>query len=220
MKKTILILLIAVFILSGRVLAQTATTSASDEKDIKAFKEKIANVIKKNDKAFSGTVTLNDGNIIKIKNGDNIVYEVKLDKELTKYFRISSASKKEIKADDILNNDYIIITGVLTDKSITANSIFIDESYIAGSGRISEVDKDNYSIKIVNSAKETFTLEVETYTKEFILNVKTLEIERTGFSKIKEGDYAHFIVKRGIDVKDNKYSAQKILIIPQEYFIK
>lgn len=220
MKKILLILLTTGFILGGQVSAQTATTSASDETDIKAFKDKIANVIKKSDKAFSGLVTSNDGNIIKLKGGDDTIYEAKLDNELTKCFRISGASKKEIKADDISKNDYIIVTGVLTDKSITANSIFVDESYIVGSGRITEIDKDNYSIKVINSAKETFTLDVETYTKQLILNTKTLEVERMGFSKIKEGDYAHFVVKKGIDIKDNKYPAQKILIIPQEYFIK
>lgn len=220
MKKILLILLIAGFILGRQISAQTATISPSDEKDIKAFKDKIANVIKKSNKALSGLVTSNDGNVIKLKGGDNTVYEVKLDNELTKYFKISKASKKEIKADDISKDDYIIVTGVLTDKSIAANSIFIDESYIVGSGRITEVDKDNYSVKVINSAKETFTLDVETSTKQLILDIKTLEIGQMGFSKIKEGDYAHFVVKRGIDIKDNKYSAQKILIIPQEYFIK
>jgi len=220
MKKILLILLIAGFILFRQVSAQTVTTSPSDEKDIKVFKDKIANVIKKNDKALSGLVTSNDGSIIKLKGGDDDVFEVKLDGELTKYFKISGASKKEIKADDISKDDYIIITGILTDKSITANSIFVDESYIVGSGRITEVDKDNYSVKVINSAKETFTLDVETSTKQLILNIKTLGIEQTGFSKIKEGDYTHFVVKRGIDVKDNKYPAQKILVIPQEYFIK
>lgn len=220
MKKILLVLLIVSFIFCGKVLGQTATISPSDEKDIKAFKDKIANVIKKNDKALSGLVTSNDGNIIKLKAGDGTIYEIKLDSQLTKYFKISGASKKEIKVSDISKDDYIIITGVITDKSMTANSIFVDESYIVGSGKITEVDKDNYSIKVINSAKEIYTLDVETYTKQFILNIKTLEIEKMGFSKIKEGDYAHFVVKGGIDIKDNKYSAQKILIIPQEYFIK
>ncbi len=220
MKKILLILLIAGFILFRQVSAQTVTTSPSDEKDIKAFKDKIANVIKKNDKALNGLVTSNDGSIIKLKAGNDAVFEVKLDGELTKYFKISGASKKEIKADDISKDDYIIVTGILTDKSITANSIFVDESYIVGSGRITEVDKDNYSVKVINSAKETFTLNVETSTKQLILNIKTLGIEQTGFSKIKEGDYAHFVVKKIINVKDNKYSAQKIFVIPQEYFIK
>lgn len=220
MKKILLILLTIGFILGGQVFAQTATVSPSDEKDIKAFKDKIANVIKKSNKALSGLVISNDGTVIKLKDGNDAVYEVKLDNELTKYFKISGTSKKEIKADDISKNDYIIVTGVLTDKSITANSIFIDESYIVGSGRITEVDKDNYSVKVINSAKETFTLDVETSTKQLILNIKTLGIEQMGFSKIKEGDYAHFVVKRGINIKDDKYSAQKILVIPQEYFIE
>ncbi|MDO9027431.1 MAG: hypothetical protein Q7U68_01010, partial [Candidatus Roizmanbacteria bacterium] len=64
-------------------------------------------------------------------------------------------------------------------------------------------------------------------TKQFIVNIKTLEIERVGFSKIKEGDTVHFVVKKTgnplrqlADGGNNNYSAIKILIIPQEYFIK
>ena len=220
MKKILISLLITSFIFVGQVFAQTATSSASDEANIKAFKDKIANVIKKSDKALSGFVTSNDGSTIKIKAEDDTIYDVKLDSQLTKYFTISGTTKKEIKVSNISKDDYVIVTGVQTDKSITANSIFIDEGYIVESGKITEVDKENYSIKVINSAKETFTLEVETSTKQFILNIKTLEIEKTGFSKIKVGDDAHFVVKKGISVKDNTYSAEKILIIPQEYFIK
>jgi hypothetical protein len=223
MKRILSIILIVSFILVGKVSAQTATAtaSASEEKDIKVFKDKIANVIKKTNKALSGFVISNNGSIIKIKDVNNVAYEIKLDNELTKYFKISGASKKEIKADDISKDDYIIVTGVLTDKSVAANSIFIDESYLVGSGKITEVDKDNYSIKIINSAKETFALDIENSTKQTMLNTKSLAIEQMGFSKIKEGDYVHFVVKRGVNAnKDNKYSAEKILIIPQEYFIK
>ena len=45
-------------------------------------------------------------------------------------------------------------------------------------------------------------------------------MERIGFSKIKEGDSVHFVFKISGDEKNNEYSADKILVIPQEYFIK
>jgi hypothetical protein len=46
-------------------------------------------------------------------------------------------------------------------------------------------------------------------------------MEKSGFSKIKEGDTVHFVVKKTGEEKElNRYSAQKILVIPQEFFIK
>lgn len=53
-----------------------------------------------------------------------------------------------------------------------------------------------------------------------MVNIKTLDLERVGFSKVKEGDTVHFVVKKTGEEKNNSYSAIKILIIPQEYFIK
>lgn len=230
MKKILLILLIVCFSLGRQISAQTkvasptalltTTISPSDETEIKAFKDKIANVIKKNDKAVSGFVISKESSVINIKSTSEIQYTVKLDNQLTKYFKILGTTKKEIKADDISKGDYIIVTGVITDKTVTANSIFVDENFLIDSGRITEIDKDNYSIKVVNNAKETYSLDIENTTKQSILNIKTLEIEKTGFSKIKEGDTVHFVVKETVDSKDNKYSATKVLIIPQEYFIK
>jgi hypothetical protein len=54
-----------------------------------------------------------------------------------------------------------------------------------------------------------------------MLNSKTGEIEKTGFSKIKEADVIHFVVKKSSEEKEkNRYPTSKILIIPQEYFVK
>ncbi|EKE14431.1 MAG: hypothetical protein ACD_12C00509G0001 [uncultured bacterium] len=53
-----------------------------------------------------------------------------------------------------------------------------------------------------------------------MINIKTLLKETIGFSKLKEGDTVHFVVKKTGTEKNNEYSAYKILVIPQEYFIK
>ena len=125
MKKIFFILLLTGLILGGQVFAQMkdasptallkVTTGPTEEKDIKAFKDKIANVIKKNDKALRGFVISNKANVIKLKGEDAEIYEIKLDNELTKYFHITGTSKKEIKADDISKDDFIIVAGVLAD---------------------------------------------------------------------------------------------------------
>lgn len=215
--------------LVGSVFAQTPSETASSsptvvvDKDILNLKEKIANRVleirKKNNKAVSGFVVSNDSKIIKINsNGEEL--KVKLDDSLTKYFRIIGTQKREIKVDDIEKNDYSIISGVVTDNVITANVVFIDENFLVDSGKITEVNKEDYNIKVLTSDKNTYSLDIETGTKQFIINIKTLVTETIGFSKLKEGDTVHFVVKKTGEQKNNDYSANKILVIPQEYFIK
>lgn len=208
------------------VSTSTATLGViSEDKDIKTFKEKIATKVaqlqQKNNKAISGYVTEINDNRLKIKTENDQIYEIKLDQLLTKYYQIKGDKQSEIKLSDIKKDDYIIISGVQDDKTINANFIFIDESFAVLSGRVIEVNKENYTLKVLTSEHETYLLEVEVTTKQEIINIKTLQIERGGFSKIKEGDIAHFVIKKTVQGdKENRYSAQKILIIPQEYFIK
>lgn len=234
MKKTILLLIIGYFLLIGLkyvVLAQTKDstdsakpTESSEQKAIDNFKEKVASkvqeLMKKNNKAFSGKVISISENLIKIKNLENKEFEVKIDSTLTKFYKITGSSQKEIKFSDIDKNDYLIISGVINDKTIDANAVFLDQSFLVDSGKVIEIDKENYNLKIIASDKTIYNLSIETFTKQQILNIKTLELEKTGFSKIIVGDRIHFVVPIKGDEKDNSYQAKKILIIPQEYFIK
>jgi len=88
-------------------------------------------------------------------------------------------------------------------------------------GRVTEIDSVNYTLKLMTPEKENYNLDIESSTKQSILNIKTLDVEKSGFSKIKEGDMIHFVVKKtAYEQKDNSYSAIKILTIPQEFFIK
>lgn len=219
--------------LIGTAIAQTKTLSASSDATaspsvtidpaIEQLKNKIANTVsqirKENNKAVSGFVVNIDGNSMKINN-NGVENTVKFDDTLTKYFQILATQKKEIKASDIKKNDYAIVSGVQTDSTITANTVFIDENLVVDSGKITSVDSSNYDIKVTTTDKTDYTLSIETYTKQSMLNIKTLTLDRIGFSKIKEGDTVHFVVKKTGQEKNNNYPALKILIIPQEYFIK
>jgi hypothetical protein len=212
-------------------MAQTPSTTASSsptvavDKDIQLLKDKIANKVseirKQNNKAISGFVLNIDGNTMKLSNnGGGEVNQVKFDDTLTKAFKILGATKKEIKTNDIEKNDYSIVSGVVVDNIITANVVLIDENFLVDSGKITEINKETYNIKVLTSDKNTYSLDIETSTKQYMINIKTLLKETIGFSKLKEGDIVHFVVKKTNNEKNNDYSANKILIIPQEYFIK
>lgn len=239
MKKIIqycfIVLLLYCLITSSFVAAQTKTlipsAAASSsptivvDKDIQLLKDKIANKVseirRQNNKAISGFVLSINGNAMKLSNnGGGEVNQVKFDDTLTKVFRVLGTTKKEIKTDDIKKNDYAIVSGVVADNIITANVILIDENFLVDSGKITVIDKETYNIKVLTSDKNTYSLDIETGTKQYMVNIKTLLREAIGFSKLKEGDTVHFVVKKTGEEKNNNYSAVKILIIPQEYFIK
>ena len=225
----LLALLILVFV-AYRVNGQTKAASDSASSSVtptlsaaqileKRVADKVSEIRKDNNLAISGIVISNKLSLIKIKTNDGANYDVKLDDTLTKYFKITGVTKKEIKSDDIIKDNYVIVTGVISDQTIAANSVFLDENFLVSSGKISNVDKDNYVIKVVTSAKDEISLDIGNDTKQSMLNIKTNEIEKSGFSKIKEGDTIHFVVKKGLN-DQNKYTAYKILLIPQEYFLK
>lgn len=206
----------------GQTPSATSSPTVAVDKDVQTLKDKVANKVseirRKNNRAVSGFVTNIDGNGMKINNDG--VNQVKFDDTLTKFFKILGTTKKEINSDLIKKNDYVIVSGVVVDNVITANVVLVDENFLVDSGKITEINKDTYNIKILTSAKNTFSIDVETGTKQYMINIKTLLRETVGFSKLKEGDTVHFVIKRTGEEKNNNYSAEKILIIPQEYFIK
>ncbi|QQG44762.1 MAG: hypothetical protein HYW86_02500 [Candidatus Roizmanbacteria bacterium] len=203
-----------------------ASTEASIvEKEIQNLKEKIATKVaelrKKNLKAIAGSVTEKTKNSFKITASSEDDYQVNTDSDLTKFYLISGSQKKEIKSTDLEKKSYIIVSGPVADKTINANVIYQDEQYLVKAGKVTEVNTDDELIKVLTTDKDNFTLDLVTSTKIQLMDSKTQEVETAKLSKVKEGDTIHFVVKKTGEEKElNRFSAEKILIIPQEYFIK
>ncbi len=222
-KKLLTLIVLGGLLFTSIVYAQS--TSSAQLNEAQTLKEKIASKVaelqQKDQRAVSGTITTISDTAIKIKNVEEITYTVKLDKDLTKVFIIADGDKSEAQLTDLKKGDYIIVSGPIDNRNVTANSIYRDEQFFIGSGKISEINLTDFYIKALTKEKDTYTLDIETSTKKFMLNTKTLEIEATTLAKIKEGDTIHFVYqKTGEEREKNRYSVQKILIIPQEYFIK
>ena len=223
MKLKYILIYIFVFILlsSGIVIGQSTN---SELEEIQNFKEKLASKVaelqKKEDKALSGFLILKKDKALTIETTDNEQFSVELDDLLTKYFQVNVTALKEITLDDFEVDDYIIITGPISGKVITANNVYKDENFTSGSGIVSDTGQGDFVLNVVTLENETLTIDIETATKRKILNIKTLKLEDVGFSKIKTGDVLHFIYKKISNKDEKKYSATKILVIPQEYFSK
>lgn len=202
-----------------------ASPSASVEREVRELKDKIATKVaelrQKNNKAIAGFITDISSKSIKVKSDNDTTFTIRVDESLTKYFQITGTAKKEIKKDDLKKNMYIIASGVISDNSIDANFVFVDEYLLVKSGKITEVNKTDFYIKVISPDRETHTIDIESYTKKSLLNIKTLVVETVGFSKIKEGDTIYFVAKKtGNEQESNRYPGTKILIVPQEFFVK
>lgn len=199
--------------------------SAQQSEEIQNLKEKLASKVaelrQKEQKAISGTVQDVTTNALRLKSSDDILYEIKIDEELTKIYIIAGNQKKEMKLKNIKKGAYLIISGLIDGKTVTANYIYQDEQFLESSGRITEANTQDFYIRVLTLEKDTYTLDIENTTKRNLLDIKTLNLEVVGFTKIKEGDTVHFVVKKtGTEREKNRYSATKILIIPQEFFMK
>jgi len=210
------------FIFASDKLSTDSANNVS-EKEVEILKEKIASKVadlrRENYQALSGIIVDINEDEIEIDYYNNEKKIVKIDELLTKYYSIKNNQKKEIDFSNLKKGDYIIVSGVYNDKGINANSIFVDEKYLVDFGKVVEINKNEYWLKISTLTNENIDLDIETFTKQWLLNIKNLELEKIGFSKIKEGDMIHFVVKDEKN-ENNRFSAQKILVIPQEYFLK
>ncbi len=230
-KKLILILIIFIFLPSivfAVVSTETptinkSTSSTIDDQSIKKLKENIANKVeeirKKNNRIISGNIKEIKDDSFKIESDKTYLIKIQ-DTGLTTFYKITSGQQKEINKKDFNVGDYVIVSGLIDGSTITANSIFKDEQYLIVSGKIVEINRDNYYLKLVTSAKINYLINIETYTKQYLLNIKILEKERIGFSKLKEGDFVHVVIKINERKDKNEYSAERLLVIPQEYFLK
>ena len=220
---TISFVILLGFLINFIAFGQEKTATSSSEKEVEILKEKIASKVaelrQENNQAFSGKIVNLSENQIEIKDKDDKKVLIKLDPTLTKYYRIKNNQKKEINFSDLEKNDYIVVSGITTDNGVNANLIFVDEKYLVEFGRVIEINKDGYWLKINTLTNENIIIDIETYTKQWLLNIKSLELEKTGFSKIKEGDMINFVAKDEKN-ENNHFSAQKIIVIPQEYFLK
>lgn len=209
---------------SGQVEA-VATESSNISKEVQKLKDnlvnKVAQIQKKELRVIVGKVTDVAASNIKVTGEDATVYTVTLDDVVTKYFSLKTGVKKELEASDVIKGDYVIVAGIVAGTKVTANSIYVDSQVIVGTGNVATLDKNDFSLVVNSFSRERYTIDIESATKIALLDSKSLELETAGFSKIKEGDAVHFVLKvTGKEQEKNRYSAQKLLIIPQEYFIK
>lgn len=235
MIKKFLFFIILVVFLQSSVVAQSPKLSPTTtlekptptkpiDKSAKIINEKIATMVaqmqKKNKKVIAGEIVKKDKDSFDLKTSKGELFKVTFDDVVTKAFSVSSGAKKTIELDEFKKGDLVIVAGPLIENTINANTIYIDQEFVVGSGKVAEVDRKEFFVKVISPDKTEYTIDIESFTKQELLDTTSLHLSTYGFSKLKEGDTVHFTGKKAVDKKSNRFSAAKIIIIPQESFIK
>lgn len=239
-KKTLTFLVFAslfLLVVQHKSLAQTGSISPTSsakkitptdakptviiDKEIKILKDKIATKVSQlrelDKKIISGKLSKKSNDSFEVEQEDKKIYSVDFDQNLIKIISLDSLDKETVDYANLKKGDYLIIEGNLIDNSIVPIVIYKSSLYVVDSGKITDINQDDFNLDIFSGKKDSITLDIETTTKQLGIDLKTLKIAKYGFSKIKTGDIIHFAA---IQNKKGRYSAIRTLVIPQEIFSK
>lgn len=221
------IILFSVFILHVLPVAaqEKATSSATvqieQDETIEKIKKIAENVVSKDakDKAFSGTVFEIDNDELIVSGSDGRKVTVSL--FITDFYQVGVSKFSEIKKEAIKKNDYVFVTGPQVGETITANAIYKDSSYFFITGKIATINKSDFSIDVLTIDKRQIIVDIESTTKQNMYNIKTKKSDKIGFSKLKEGDSVHIVVRGLIsEITKDRVTANRLFVVPNEYFLQ
>lgn len=198
----------------------SATTNPSD---LRKLRDRLASVVaqlrKKDEQVVVGELKAVSSATLEVDTIAGTVQTVQLDETLTKYYKISGAAKEEITQKDIKTGEYVIITGMRTEGTFSANEVYVDEPYDSKAGRVTEINSIDYSLKLETFDKETITVDIDRSVTQEILNTAGLNLEGASFTRIREGDTVHIVYPvTSIKKQVTRVTPSRILIIPLAYF--
>lgn len=127
-----------------------------------------------------------------------------------KIFQKLKGVRTALTIDDLAKGDLVTVFGEYdaTLELLKAKVVFIQSADpIRVAGKITEVNKTDYTITIVTSDTKTYTIDFETITKTSVWNGK--ELEKGGFSKLVVGDIIH-VTGTAVAKQENRVSAARI----------
>lgn len=202
----------------------TSTPASSLSEEVDKLKEKVAEKVeelKRTEQAVSGVVAEIDKDEWVITDADGKKINVTIDDTLTSFYDIAGTKITERDQEDIEKGNYVFITGPEIGDAITANAVYRDQKYMVISGKITNVTSEDFTVNVLSVDKTNYVLDIESKTNQQMLNIKTLETGKIGFSKLKEGDSVHVVVKGDIEnTSQTRYTALRLLVIPNEYFLQ
>lgn len=232
MKKLLIIILLTILLIPSAAVpvlalnASPTTQSASAaaekslseklNKQISQLKERIAsrvaelNLVEK--RGIIGTVTETSADKITVTDLAGKTRIIDVD-EITKFS--SPSAKNSFGISDLTKGTKISVLGLYNKQSQQILARFID-SYVTPvflSGRVSDLDKKNYTITVIKEDEKETVVDVQTFTT-ISAHFKEDGLSKFGFSKLTIGDR---IMVTGFPDKKNSglLVASRILILPE-----
>lgn len=197
--------------------AATPAASVIDKlKQIEIFKDKIATKVaqlRESEKggAFGSIKSVGDTTItLTARDKDQTVSY----SEDTIFFKIANGTKSDPmdwkESKKLKTGDRIAVLGYFDSghTSFSAKYIYLINPQVHLIGKISDLDKENYTISVKEPKGNTLT-DIENYTKIYTYNIKS-GIIRSGFSKLKDNDIVHVFATPNVK-EENRVSATKII---------
>lgn len=226
---------LSLFLLQPSAFAQEATpepttvtplpTKEESKLDdtIKSLKDKIEDKVeqinKSSKKIIKGIITSAKDGTLKLETDTDNTFTVSLDETITSFFMASVDDHDAIEQSDLKESDYVLVSGPIIEDQVSANIVYKQTPYLVLQGQITAVDKSAFTIDVITLEKDSYTLDIEDDTTQFLMNSKTLALEKAGFSKYQVGDTLHFVVVKP-EAGKTKLTVVRTLIIPQEYFVE
>ncbi len=186
-------------------------------KQIEQLKEKIATKvaqIRESEKgAYGGEITAIEKNSLTIKTAQG---EKKITtSEDTIIYDLTATAKKETTADKLKKGQLVSVFGYFNeDKSIfSAKYVLLQKNFIFVSGKISEIDKNNFTIT-VKSKKNDYVIDFEKFTSTFLYDKEKKTLIKGGFSKLQTGNIIHLIAITSKDKENVRLQANRAYVIP------
>lgn len=184
---------------------------------IKILKDKIATTvaqIRKNEKkALYGKITALGKDSIDIITREGVSVTLNTTSD-TGYFSLDNARAKSDSSLDKMKKDSPVTAFGYYDvssKSMDTRIVYLTPTiphYLTG--KILDIDRTNYTISLKTFSDDTWTIDIETYTKTQIY--KDSSIQKSGFSKLYPGEIID-VVSIDSPKEKNRASASRILAI-------
>ncbi len=208
--KKLLTLFLAFLCITTTIRAATATPS-SNLNDLKErLATKVAQLRTTEKRAIFGTVkTISETTLVVETKTKDIKIELADEIKVVQYLK---GKRTTLTISDIEKGDAVTVYGDYdtTLELLKASFILIQSlAPLRVSGKVSALDRKDFSLTLDAADGTTYTIDIETTTKVTRWD-KSNKLTKSGFSKMTEGETIH-VVGTQIPKKENRISAIRIL---------
>jgi len=183
---------------------------ATDEADIlkEKLEDKVFELRNSPQKVVNGQIKSINDKILTLVAGSETV-KLTVEPEITKFYDVDGNKLSNLEYSDLALGDTITAFISSIGGEEISYTVYREPELKVFAGKISNVDKDNYQVTVINYDKSSFGADIQVATTQNLYSLKTRQISEGGFSKLAIGQHILAIASGG---KDN-YSLDEYLVL-------